>query len=67
MKSYHMFAFGSFVGYAFSFMIIIIFMRYDGKIDPTIHEKIPGQEELFSKVFPCFRFKIFKQKIFLGE
>ncbi len=36
-KNYHIFALGCFIGYVTVFLLIIVYMRVDGKIDPTIN------------------------------
>ncbi len=34
IKKYHMVAFGGFVSYVLIFIVIMLFMRYDGHVDP---------------------------------
>ena len=44
-----LFAFGFFAGFAFIFVMIILFLRYEGYLDPK-------KDQIFNEVFPCFRY-----------
>jgi hypothetical protein len=45
----NVFVFGCFAGFMLIFVFILLFLRYDGYIDPN-------SNAVFNKVFPCFRY-----------